>query len=104
MKELILSNDAYRMNWIDGTVEWGTVKSIDEIKVKVESRRTGDLVEEKYTFINISDRDVFTSLTDIGIYTPFNDDYVDAQTCLKHRCHTHIWCGWEEKHRILDLF
>lgn len=93
MKELILSNDAYRMNWIDGTVEWGTVKSIDEIKVKVESRRTGDLVEEKYTFINISDRDVFTSLTDIGIYTPFNDDYVDAQTCLKHRCHTHIWCG-----------
>lgn len=93
MKELILSNDAYRMNWIDGTVEWGTVKSIDEIKVKVESRRTGDIVEEKYTFINISDRDVFTSLTDIGIYTPFNDDYVDAQTCLKHRCHTHIWCG-----------
>lgn len=81
------------MNWIDGTVEWGTVKSIDEIKVKVESRRTGDIVEEKYTFINISDRDVFTSLTDIGIYTPFNDDYVDAQTCLKHRCHTHIWCG-----------
>ena len=42
MKELFLSNDAYWMYWIDGTVEWGTVKSIDEIKVKVESRRTGD--------------------------------------------------------------
>lgn len=50
-------------------------------------------MSERYTFTNNSKRDVFTSLTDIGIYTPFNDDYVDAQTCLRYRCHTHICCG-----------
>lgn len=93
MKELILSCDKYRMNWVEGNVEWGTVKCPDELTVSVESERTGDIIKEKYIFTNNSCKDVFTSLTDIGIYTPFNDDYVDAKTCLKYRCHTHIWCG-----------
>ena len=93
MKELILSEDKYKMNWVEGTTEWGTVKCKKELDVDVDSKRKGDIVSERYTFTNNSKRDVFTSLTDIGIYTPFNDDYVDAQTCLRYRCHTHICCG-----------
>lgn len=26
MKSLILENDKYQMNWVEGTVEWGTVR------------------------------------------------------------------------------
>ena len=93
MKEFILSEDKYKMNWVEGATEWGTVKCNRELGVNAESKRDGDTVRERYTFTNNSDRDVFTSLTDIGIYAPFNDDYVDAQTCLRYRCHTHIRCG-----------
>lgn len=93
MKELILTNDKHGMNWIEGNTEWGTVKAPDGIDVRVQSERCGDIVKEKYTFTNVSDHDIFTSLKDIGIYTPFNDDYRDSRTCMTQRCHTHIWCG-----------
>ena len=93
MKELIHSDDMYQMNWIEGNTEWGTVRVIDGIEVKAESEKKGDTITERYTFINVSGKDIFTSIRDIGIYTPFNDDYTDAVTCMTKRCHTHIWCG-----------
>lgn len=93
MKELINKNDAYKMNWIEGNVEWGTVKKPDKIDVKITSEHIGDTIKESYCFTNIGNKDIFTSLTDISIYTPFNDDYKDSDTCMKNRCHTHIFCG-----------
>lgn len=93
MKELILNNDKYKMNWIDGSVEWGTVKVPKGIGVTVKSDKVDGVVKEEYIFTNVSDKDIFTSLNDIWIYTPFNDDYKDSQTCITQRCHTHIWCG-----------
>lgn len=95
MKELILSNDPFQMNWVEGTHEWGTVKCNVPLAVTVTSQRSGDIVRESYTFTNQTDKDVFTSIDDIKIYTPFNDDYIDAEACLTQRCHTHIWCGGE---------
>ena len=50
----------------------------------------GDLIEG-YTFTNKGTEPV--SLYDIGIYTPFNDNYPDAQQCINSRAHTHIWKG-----------
>lgn len=93
MKKLILKNDNYDMNWIEGAVEWGTVKMPDGIKVAVSSEEQADIVCERYTFTNTTSKDIFTSIKDIAIYTPFNDDYKDSQTCVTNRCHTHIWCG-----------
>ena len=50
----------------------------------------GDLIEG-YTFTNKGTEPV--SLYDIGIYTPFNDNYPDAQQCINSRDHTHIRKG-----------
>lgn len=95
MREYILSNDPYQMNWIEGKEEWGTVKCPESLSVQVKRERQGDVVREEYVFTNHTDRDVLTSLEETGIYATFNDDYLDSDTCLKRRCHTHIWCGGE---------
>lgn len=94
MKELINANDKYKMNWIEGNTEWGTVKCPKGISVKKTSSQSDDIITERYTFTNTTDKDIFTSLKDISIYTPFNDDYTcGAKACMTTKCHTHIWCG-----------
>ena len=94
MKELINANDKYKMNWIEGNTEWGTVKCHKGISVNKTSSQSGDIITERYTFTNTTDKDIFTSLKDISIYTPFNDDYTcGAKACMTTKCHTHIWCG-----------
>lgn len=95
MKELILSDDKYEMNWIKGATEWGTVKCSLPIDIEVKRKQNGDILHEEYIFTNNSDKDIFTRIADIGIYTPFNDEYTNASECMKHKCHTHIWCGGE---------
>ena len=70
------------MNWIEGNTEWGTVKCPKGISVKKTSSQSGDIITERYTFMNTTDKDIFTSLKDISIYTPFNDDY----TCGAKAC------------------
>ena len=59
------------------------------ILVKREIKQ-GDLVEE-YSFTNEGEEPV--SLYDVAIYTPFNDNYPDAQQCINSRAHTDIWKG-----------
>lgn len=59
------------------------------ILVKREIKQ-GDLVEE-YSFTNEGEEPV--SLYDVAVYTPFNDNYPDAQQCINSRAHTHIWKG-----------
>ena len=94
-KELIAVTDKYQMNWVEGATEWGTVKIPSQIAVNVCCEENEDIITERYEFKNISDKPLFTSLTDIGIYTPFNDDYCGSDICTKLRCHTHIYCGGE---------
>ena len=62
MKELINANDKYKMNWIEGNTEWGTVKCPKGISVKKTSSQSGDIITERYTFTNTTDKDIFTSL------------------------------------------
>lgn len=82
MRELINREDKYKMNWIEGSTERGTVKAPDGLEVSVSSRQEANIVIETYRFTNKTDRDIFTSLRDISIYTPFQDDYPDAGTCM----------------------
>lgn len=96
MKTMIHPRDPYRMNWIEGRREWGTVTALPAgLSVSVESVSEGELVRERYTFTNVTDRYVFTSRDSVGIATPFNDNYEDAAVCLRERCHTHLFCGGE---------
>lgn len=93
MKELIFDDDKYKMNWIEGAVEWGTVKAPEGIKVVTEREKVSEGIVERYIFTNATKWDIFTSLEDISVYTPFNDDYTISRECVERRCHTHIWCG-----------
>ena len=82
---LTADGTVFPWTWQDGRFTAGPV----EIAV-TRSEQEGDLVES-YVFTNVSDRAV--SLSDIGIYTPFNDNYPAADTCMTGRCHAHIWPG-----------
>ena len=88
------TQDVYRMNWVEGSRRWGSVCCPQGIAHTVERKLldNGNL-QETYGFTNTSDFPVFIRKTDIGIYTTFNDNYEDADVCMKMRCHTHIFCG-----------
>lgn len=94
-KELIAKTDKYQMNWVEGTHLWGSVKVPAQITAEEYCEEEDDIITEHYIFTNHSDRPLFTSLPDIGIYTTFNDDYCSSDVCTKMRCHTHIYCGGE---------
>ena len=70
------------------------------ILVKREIKQ-GDLVEE-YSFTNEGEDPV--SLYDVAIYTPFNDNYPDAQQCINSRAHTHIWKGGSAAYAMLSVW
>lgn len=93
------SRDSDKMNWVAGETPWGTVKRPAGLTVTVQRRilPSGNL-EECYTFANETAFPLFMGKTDIGIYTPFNDDYLDSPRCLTQRCNTHIFCGGESSY------
>lgn len=61
------------------------------IVVSVSRKKCNDGLIEKYKFTNKGKESV--SLTDMGIFTPFNDNYPNAETCVNSRCHAHVWTG-----------
>lgn len=87
-------DDSYEMNWVQGTVLWGTVKVPDTIAIERNHwfGENGNLIEE-YILSNNSDFPIYLKEGDVGVYTTFNDDYEETDECMKRRCHTHIWCG-----------
>lgn len=89
-------HDQYIMNWIKGTRPWGTTIAPETIDVNITRGilPNGNL-QESYVLKNNSEFPVFFRKTDVGIYTPFNDDYKDVEISMTQRCHTHIFCGLE---------
>lgn len=65
--------------------------SASDIQISVVRKKTSDGFTEKYTFTNKGKNQI--QLTNIGIYTPFNDNYPDANICMTNRCNAHIWTG-----------
>lgn len=61
------------------------------VVVTVSRKKCNDGLIEKYKFTNKGKESV--SLTDMGIFTPFNDNYPNAETCVNFRCHAHVWTG-----------
>lgn len=116
----VIKTDGTQYPWIKENYGWGlgyftVVKGRESIKrewmtptkmsadgMEVTYRESGigirvkrvfeqeDLVE-RYTFTN--EGGVPVSIHDIGIYTPFNDNYPDAKQCINARANIHIWVG-----------
>ncbi|WP_456087327.1 six-hairpin glycosidase [Parabacteroides sp.] len=64
---------------------------VGSVRIEVKRSLSGNDLCEKYIFTNKGEKDV--ALSDIGIYTPFNDNYPDSKTCVEGRTHAHIWAG-----------
>ena len=80
---------------IDGNAyQWeydGQKYHAGSIEISVERHLDGPDLVESYTFTNRGKRRA--KLCNTGIYTPFNDNYPSADTCMAARCHAHIWPG-----------
>ncbi|MDR0742800.1 MAG: six-hairpin glycosidase [Tannerella sp.] len=64
---------------------------VGDVRISVERKYAGNDMLEKYVFTNTGKRAI--QMTDIGINTPFNDNYPDAATCMQARANAHIWEG-----------
>ena len=94
IKSIKHPEDRYSMNWVEGVKPWGSIIAPEGVAITVSRELTQEgTLKEKYAFTNEGGYPKLTSLDDIGIYTPFNDSYHEAETCMKSRCHAHIWCG-----------
>ena len=89
----LLKTDGSQYAWVTERYQWGKsyYDANGEITVETERHQDGEDLVETYTFINKTKRKV--SLKNIGIYTPFNDNYPDAKTCMTSRCNVHLWPG-----------
>jgi len=118
----ILETDGSQYEWIRSNYGWGlgyfstqsgvdTILNVWEKPVSVVNQnnktescyRVGDIcitvnrtmdkndLIEEYLFSNKSNKSI--RLFDIGINTPFNDNYPDASTCYKQRTNAHVWTG-----------
>ena len=100
----LLKTDGTQYQWVTEQYQWGNyyfatyglnnnevITNNKDIVVETERKQDGDDLVETYTFTNTSKRKV--TLRNIGIYTPLNDNYLDAKTCMTSRCNVHIWPG-----------
>jgi hypothetical protein len=62
-----------------------------DIQISVKRSYKGNDLIEEYTFKNTGNKTL--ELVDVGVNTPFNDNYPDAKTCMTARCNAHIWAG-----------
>ena len=111
---IVSREDKFNMNWCKKDTPFGMVKGYELLSLTQEENRVVALYEngsarvqvirgfnqagnycESYTFSNPTEHDLFFKKGDIGIYTPFHDNYESSEICSTQRCHTHIWCGWD---------
>lgn len=91
---LIHREDPYQMNWVKGKKNWGTMVTPEGIQTDVKRELTAEgRIREIYTFRNTTQFPIFPRENEYGIYTTFNDDYLETGECMTRRCHTHIFCG-----------
>jgi hypothetical protein len=64
---------------------------VGAIEVTITRRLHGDRFDETFEFHNPGASEEV--IWGIGLYTPFNDNYPDAATCVTRRCNAHLWCG-----------
>ena len=80
------------MEWRTPTSQKGVLTyQAGDIRICVKRTLKNGELFEKYTFKNTGKTNA--KITDWGIYTPWNDNYPDAATCMTQRCDAHIWAG-----------
>lgn len=67
------------------------VYEMGNLQMTVTRRLRGERLDEEYVLRNTGKTK--QPLWETRIFTPFNDNYPDAATCLTRRCNAHIWCG-----------
>jgi len=92
----LVKTDNSQYPWIDSQFEWGNVAHLDGstvvgLNVKVTRKMEGNDLVETYVLQNTGKHVI--DLSQVQIYTPWNDNYPDAETCLTQRCHAHVWPG-----------
>lgn len=86
---------SYNREWITptsiGREGKDVVYRVGNIRIEITRSLSNKDIVEEYTLTNQGEKTVY--LSDIGVYTPFNDNYPDAKTCMEARTHAHIWDG-----------
>lgn len=73
-------------------ISGGTVwYRVGDVEISVNRQPKNSSFVETYSFKNIGNLPI--SLSETGIYTPLNDNYPDARTCISSRTNVHIWGG-----------
>ncbi len=90
----LVHTDKSQYPWIDSKYEWGRLRNIDGteaegLSVKVTRRTEGNDLIETYIIRNTTNAPI--ELSQVQLYTPWNDNYPDANTCRTLRCNAHIW-------------
>lgn len=62
-----------------------------DVQIRVKRTLDNNGLVERYTFTNRGKKTIYVH--DMGIYTPFNDNYPSAQQCINSRTNVHIWEG-----------
>lgn len=96
------------INGVDRSYNWGAdclksvsadgVRAVYEtggVRITVTREWHGGALTESYTFTNM-ERWGLCYLSDLGIYTPLNDNYPNSGECIPRRCNVHIWDGGSE--------
>ena len=71
--------------WMEVTYREG------DVQIRVKRTLDNNGLVERYTFTNRGKETIYVH--DMGIYTPFNDNYPSAQQCINSRTNVHIWEG-----------
>lgn len=67
---------------------------VGNIRILISRKLVDGTIQETYTLKNVGKSS--EKLTNIGIYTPFNDNYPNAKECVNRRCNAHIWAGGDD--------
>ncbi len=93
VKEIVFAGEPYGMNWLREDFVYGEVLCPPELEAVSESVWEGEILTTVFSIKNMTEKPFFTSLSDIGLRLPLQDKYEDSDTCVRNRCHTHIFCG-----------
>ena len=93
MNEIVFSGDPYQMNWLRTDYPYAAVTCPKELTAETYNRKEGDRVYTTVSLTNAGRKPFFTHVGDVAISFPLQDRYENSETCLKYRCHTHIFCG-----------
>lgn len=111
ISNLNIADDEYKLNWVNGDEIFGVpygsytlISSFNNEGVINESYKLNNNIQldvvryykdgklfNDYVFINKGENEYNSKIGDLGIATPFNDNYESAEVCKTQRCHEHIW-------------